>query len=141
MGSFHQAALEEGSEQAIDIAPVNMIDLMLILLIFFIVSTTFVQETGVEVDKPQSGGPQHPGSKSNITIALTGKGEVLYEGYDIGLSRIQQKVKQELQKEKLPVIIQADADAETGLLVRVIDEARRAGASEVNVATRPAAKK
>ena len=52
MGRFRDSGSDEGGDTAIDLSP--MIDCVFILLIFFIVTTTFVEETGVEVDKPQA---------------------------------------------------------------------------------------
>jgi len=74
--------------------------------------------------------------KTSILIALTDKGEVVYGGREIGFNGIQPLVKRMLQKEDVPVIIQADNAAQSGLLVRVIDEAKLAGAVKVSVATR-----
>ena len=102
---------------------------MFILLIFFIVTTTFVEETGVEVDKPQAASSVRL-ERTSILIALTAKGAVVYGGREIGISGVQPLVRRELQKEDIPVIIQADAAAQAGLLVRVIDEAKLAGAKK-----------
>src|SRR6185503_4473036 len=113
----------EEHEHPIDIAPVNMIDLMLILLIFFIVSTSFVEEPGVEVDKPQAASSVRL-EKSSIIIALTKNGEIVYGGPEIEISGVQPMVKRMLQKEDVPIIIQADTLAKSGLLVRMIDEAK-----------------
>jgi biopolymer transport protein ExbD len=110
-----------------------LIDCVFILLIFFIVTTTFVEETGVEVDKPQAASSVRL-EKSSILLALTEKGEVVYGGREIGISGVQPLVKRLLQKEDIPVIIQADSAAASGLLVRVIDEAKLAGAVKVSLA-------
>jgi biopolymer transport protein ExbD len=110
-------------------------DCVFILLIFFIVTTTFVEETGVEVDKPQAASSVQL-EKTSILLALTEKGEVVYGGREIGMSGIQPLVKRMLQKEDVPVIIQADAGSQSGLLVRVIDEAKLAGATKVSLSTR-----
>jgi len=104
-------------------------------LIFFIVTTTFVDETGVEVDKPQAASSVRL-EKTSILIALTHKGEVVYGGREIGISGVRPLVKRMLQKEDVPVIIQADSAAQSGMLVRLIDEAKLAGAVKVSVATR-----
>jgi len=69
-------------------------------------------------------------------IALTAKGEVVYGGREIGISGVQPLVKRALQAEEVPIIVEADAAAESGLLVRIIDEAKLAGAQKVSVATR-----
>ncbi len=104
---------------------------------FFIVTTTFVEETGVEVDKPQAASSVRL-EKTSILIALTDKGQVVYGGREIGISGVQPLVRRELQKEDVPVIIQADSAAHSGLLVRIIDEAKLAGADKVSLATRQA---
>ncbi|MBU0753769.1 MAG: biopolymer transporter ExbD [Planctomycetes bacterium] len=133
MGRFRDSTADDNNESGIDISP--LIDCVFILLIFFIVTTVFVEETGVEVDKPQAASAVRL-EKNSILIALTDKGEVVYGGRDIGISGVQSLVKRMLQKEDLPVIIQADSVAPSGLLVRIIDEAKLAGASKVSLATR-----
>ena len=133
MGRFREMAAEDNNAVGIDISP--LIDCVFILLIFFIVTTTFVEETGVEVDKPQAASSVQL-EKTSILLALTEKGEVVYGGREIGFSGVRQLVKLMLQKEEVPVIIQVDAAADSGLLVRVIDEAKLAGAKKVSLATR-----
>jgi biopolymer transport protein ExbD len=133
MGRFREGTAEDNNDAAIDLTPI--IDCVFILLIFFIVTTTFVEETGVEVDKPQAASSVRL-EKTSILIALTDKGQVVYGGHEIGLSGVQPLVRRELQKENVPVIIQADAAAQSGLLVRVIDEAKLAGAIKVSLATK-----
>jgi biopolymer transport protein ExbD len=133
MGRFREMAAEDGGEVGIDLGP--LIDCVFILLIFFIVTTTFVEETGVEVDKPLAASSVRL-EKTSVLLALTEKGEVVYGGREIGLSGVRQLVKRMLQKEDIPVIIQADAAAPSGLLVRVIDEAKLGGAKKVSLAAR-----
>lgn len=132
MGRFHQSS-EDSSDVGIDMSP--LIDCVFILLIFFIVTTVFVEETGVEVDKPQAASSVQL-EKNSILIALTEKGEIVYGGRDIGISGVQPLVKRMLQQEDMPVIVQADTASQSGLLVRIIDEAKLAGAVKVSVASR-----
>jgi len=133
MGRFRQITMEETTEAGVDISP--LMDCVFILLIFFIVTTTFVEESGVEVDKPQAASSVRL-EKNSIILALTAKGEVVYGGREIGISGVRQLVKRMLQKEDIPVIIQADAAAQSGTLVRVIDEAKLGGATKVSLASR-----
>ena len=133
MGRFREMPADDSSDVGVDISP--LIDCVFILLIFFIVTTTFVEETGVEVDKPQAASSVQL-EKTSILLALTEKGEVIYGGREIGFGGVRQLVKRTLQKEDVPVIIQVDAAADSGLLVRVIDEAKLGGASKVSLATR-----
>ena len=69
-------------------------------------------------------------------IALTAGGQIVYGGREIGLSGVQPLVKRMLQKEDVPVIVQADASATTGQLVDIVDEAKLGGAVKVSIATR-----
>jgi len=124
---------DDNSDAGVDISP--LIDCVFILLIFFIVTTTFVEETGVEVDKPQAASSVQL-EKTSILLAITDKGEIVYGGREIGIAGVQPLVKRMMQKEEVPVIIQADQNVMSGLLVRVIDEAKLAGAEKVSIATR-----
>lgn len=133
MSRIRQMMSDDSSETGIDMSP--LIDCVFILLIFFIVTTTFVEETGVEVDKPQAASAERL-EKSSILIALTSKGEVVYGGREIGIGGVQALVRRMIQKEQLPVIIQADAASPAGLLVRIIDESKLAGATKVSVAAK-----
>jgi len=132
MGRFKGSSNARGDEPSVDLGP--MLDCVFILLIFFIVTTTFVDETGVEVDKPQAASAVQL-EKTSIMIALTKKGEVVYGGREIGVNGVQTLVKRMIAKEQVPVIIQADKEAPAGLLVRVLDESKLAGATKVSVAS------
>ena len=132
MGRFRDAVQDDEGDVGIDISP--LIDCVFILLIFFIVTTVFVEESGVEVDKPQAASASML-EKNSVLIALTAKGEVVYGGREIGVTGVRPLVKRMIQKEVVPVIIQADTKVESGLLVRVIDEAKLGGAEKVSLAT------
>ena len=130
--SRFRSSTDDNSEASVDISP--LIDCVFILLIFFIVTTTFVEETGVEVDKPQAASSVQL-EKTSILLAITDKGEIVYGGREIGIAGVQPLVKRMMQKEEVPVIVQADQNVMSGLLVRVIDEAKLAGAVKVSIAT------
>jgi biopolymer transport protein ExbD len=135
MGRFRDLSADDGSETGIDMSP--LIDCVFILLIFFIVTTTFVEETGVEVDKPQAAASAVRLEKTSVLIALTQNNGVFAANREIGIAGVQPYVKRMLQQENVPVIVQADAGANTGMLVRIIDEAKLAGALKVSVSTSP----
>lgn len=122
-----------GASEDINISP--LIDMVFILLIFFIVTTVFVEETGVEVTKPQAAS-QIQLEKNSILIAITANNNVVYGGRDIGVNGVRSIVKRLIQDDpRMPVIIQADENVPTRILVRVIDEAKLAGANSVNIST------
>lgn len=122
-----------GATEDINISP--LIDMVFILLIFFIVTTVFVEETGVEVTKPQAAS-QIQLEKNSILIAITANNNVVYGGREIGVNGVRGVVKRLIQDDpRMPVIIQADENVPTRILVRVIDEAKLAGAVSVNIST------
>lgn len=127
----HYASAEEGSDE-INISP--LIDMVFILLIFFIVTTVFVEETGVDVNKPEAASATDL-EKNSILIAITADRKVIYGGREVGPAGVRATVRRLTQREDMPVIVQADRSVPTDLLVRVIDEAKLAGAQAVNVAT------
>jgi biopolymer transport protein ExbD len=133
MSRFRSFGGDDDDGAGIDMSP--LIDCVFILLIFFIVTTSFVEETGIEVDKPQAASSAQL-EKQSVLIAVTAEGQVVYGGREIGLSGVQPLVRRMLQKEDVPVVVQVDQKAQAGLFVRVIDEAKLGGATKVSVATR-----
>ena len=112
-----------------------LIDCIFLLLIFFIVTTVFVEETGVDVQKPRAASARDI-AKTSMQIALTEEGAIVYGGRRISLNSLRGIVAQQLKEEMVPVIIIADAGSRTGPLVDVIDECKLAGAKQVSVAAR-----
>jgi len=132
MASRLKRKLEAQPMQSIDMSP--LLDVVFILLIFFIISTVFVKETGVEVDKPQAISAQKLDQMS-ILIAITSNGEVMYDSTNIGVAGVRGTVEQLLVQDERPVVLQVDKTVSTDLLVEVIDAAKMAGAVDVNIAT------
>jgi len=118
----------------INISP--LIDMVFILLIFFIVTTVFVEETGVDINRPDAASASQL-EKNSILIAVTSQNQVVFGQRDIGVAGVRPLVKRlTTQEPEMPVIIQADEGSLTGTLVRVVDEAKLGGARTVNVATK-----
>jgi biopolymer transport protein ExbD len=127
----HSTAQQTAS--TVDISP--LIDVVFLLLIFFIVTTVFVQETGVEISKPRAASSQDL-DKQAILIAVTAEGRVWQGGREIGADGVRAVVAALLEEDAdVPVIIRADAQAATEATVRVIDAAKLAGAASVSLAT------
>ncbi len=127
---FGEPTTETTSE--INISP--LIDVVFILLIFFIVTTVFVEETGVEINKPRAA-TQQDLERNSILIGVTPAGQVFYGGREIGVAGVRSTVSRLLKQEEMPVIIQADRDTPTQSTVQVLDEAKLAGAERVYVST------
>jgi len=126
-----QQRLEE-QQQTIDLSP--LLDVVFILLIFFIVTTVFVKETGVEIDKPQALSTKKL-ERNIIMLAITNGGDVIYDGNVIGVAGVRNTVKGLLGDQSRPVVVQADKLVTTELLIQVIDESKLGGAATVNIAT------
>lgn len=121
-----------------DISDINispMIDMVFILLIFFIVTTVFVEEPGVEVNREYANTAAQI-EKNSLLIALTPDGSVYYGGNDIGVVGVRGIVRRINPDGAMPIIIQADRGSPAHILVRVIDEAKLASpAARVNIST------
>jgi biopolymer transport protein ExbD len=126
-----RSLVESENLEEINISP--LIDMVFILLIFFIVTTVFVEETGVEVDKPQAVSASQL-EKNSILLAITPEGQVVYGGREIGLAGVRALVKRLTQREQVPVIIQGDKNANYGLAIQVYDECKLADAEKVSFA-------
>jgi biopolymer transport protein ExbD len=121
-------------EEPIELNLIPLIDVIMFLLIFFVSTTSFIEEPGVTVDKPQAASATQV-EKNSIIFAITPDGKVAYGGKEIGVGGVRPTVTRLCSKEPLPVVIQADEGARSGVLVRVIDEAKLGGAKDVSLAT------
>ena len=116
----------------INIAP--LMDMVFILLIFFIVTTTFTRETGVDVNKPKASTAQTL-DKDNILVAVTRDGAIYIHERQVDLKMLQGVLKRLLaQNPNRSVVILADRSAETGLAVDIMDECNLAGVRKVSIA-------
>jgi biopolymer transport protein ExbD len=117
----------------------SMIDCVFILLIFFIVSTVFVEETGVKVNKPDVGGGASALDKNSILLAVTAEDKVFYGGESVGVQGVIGKIKPLLSETPdMSVIIQGDKDATHGIVQQVHGQALLAGAmkDKISVSTK-----
>ena len=120
-----------------DLSP--MIDCIFILLIFFIVSTVFVEETGVKVNKPDIGSAASALDSNSILLAVTKEDKVYFGGDSIGVQGVIGKIKPLLTEQPdMPVIIQGDKDASHGTVQQVHGQAMLAGAQKdkISVSTK-----
>ena len=125
--------LELSSETEINLSP--MIDCIFILLIFFIVTTVFVQESGIDVDKPEASNST-PLQKNSILIAITETGRIYYGGKEISLARVRPIVHRVLAIDDVPIIIQADRESIHDTFAKVYGEVKAAGGKDIHFATR-----
>ncbi len=127
-----ESDLQQDSGANINISP--LIDIVFILLLFFIVTSVFVQETGIEVERPKSSQAVTL-ERESIYVAVNADRKVYFGGSEIGLQGILPTLQRLSPTEDQPVIIQVDGRVPTQFLVSVIDEVKRAGIHTINLAT------
>ncbi|MDD7986101.1 biopolymer transporter ExbD [Lentisphaera marina] len=118
--------------QNVDMTP--LIDMVFILLIFFIVTSVFAKDKGMDIERPsqQSAGKV---AKENIMIALTKEGKLRADGRDISFNSLRSYVAKKINSKDQAVVIMADIDADVGDLADIMDECRLAGAKKISLAT------
>jgi len=118
---------------ALDITP--LIDCIFQLLVFFLLTASFVAVPNIRVELPRVSGQAASQEQRDITLVVTRQGEVQFEAQDWEMAKLKDKLK-ELQAEKpdARVLIQADNKAYHGRVVEVMDAAKAAGFKKLGVA-------
>ncbi|MDJ0787649.1 MAG: biopolymer transporter ExbD [Myxococcota bacterium] len=124
---------DEDEGAAINLSP--MIDCIFILLIFFIVTTVFVEEEGIQVNKPDATASASPEESENITLEITAQDKILFDGREIGLGDIARRVRNNVNGGEAPVMVRAHELSSHGVFVSVWDAARRGGAEKLTFST------
>ncbi len=127
--------LECDEETTIDITP--MLDIVFIMLIFFIVTTSFVRVAGIDVDRP-SATTAEPNPHVNIVVAIHANGNVWTDGREIDVGAVRAIVERlHAQSPQGAVVIDAHTKADTGRLVAVLNQIRAAGVEKIAIAAEP----
>ncbi len=115
----------EEEDAAVDMTP--MLDIVFIMLIFFIVTTSFVKEAGIEVNKPKAAQATKQ-KNANIFIAIRGNGEIWMDKRMVDVERVAANIERLLAEQPTDVvIIQADKEAKHGVVVKVMDAIKASG--------------
>lgn len=123
----------EDEEQEVDISP--LIDVVFILLIFFMVSTTFVKDAQLELERPSAQSAE-PANTKSVRVSIDKKGGIYLGDAQVRLWMLQGRVREELRETDEPVVlVVADRMTPTEQLIEVIDQCRMAGAKNVGVIT------
>ena len=122
----------EEEETRIDITP--MLDVVFILLIFFIVTATFIKEAGIEVNRPDAATAEVQ-EKANILIAITGNDEIWINRRKVDERQVRPNIERlHAENPQGTVVIQADKDSRNEMLVKVMDASRSAGVYQIAIA-------
>ena len=122
----------EAEEAAIDLTP--MLDVVFIMLIFFIVTTSFVKEAGITVQKPTANNTKAE-AKATIFVAIRANGEIWLDKRAVDVERVGATIEKLLAESPTDtVIVQADKEAKHGVVVSVMDQIKLAGIDKISIA-------
>lgn len=123
-----------GGEGKVEINMGPLIDMVFLLLIFFVVTTSFVKEAGIDVQKSTAATAEVK-KQGNILIGVSQEGDVYMEGKRIDTRSIRPLIERALAEDPdSGVVIVADKRSQTGAVVEVMDQCRLAGAKDVSLA-------
>ena len=123
---------QDGAE--IDLTP--MLDVVFIMLIFFIVVVSFIKEAGVEVNRPDDNQPDDPEDASSIVVEVASDNQIWMENRRVDIRAVRANIQRLLAEDpEAPVTIKVEKGAEAGIVVDVADAARESGVAAVNWAS------
>ncbi|WP_286235111.1 ExbD/TolR family protein [Thalassotalea sediminis] len=128
------AKVLQEQEEAEEINMTPMLDVVFILLIFFIVTASFVKEAGIEVNRPEAATAVKK-ERANILVAISDTGEIWINKRRVDVRAVQANIERlKAENPQGTVVIQADKKATTDVLIKVMDSARAAGVFDVSIA-------
>ena len=124
---------EEGQTKprvALDMSP--LLDVVFLLLIFFLVTTTFLPDAGMDLELPEST-TAAPSEMAPTVVSVSEDGTINYEGRNISVDELQREIAALPEDERQRVTVRADARVDYGVIVRIIDALRNAGAEGLSL--------
>ncbi len=126
-------AVQAEEEEEIDLTP--MLDVVFIMLIFFIVTATFVKEVGIDVNSPDKNQNVQDADKQSIVVQITSRDRIRIRGRDIDFRSVRANIERlHAENPDAPVVLQPHPDSTTEIMVHVMDAARQAGIYNVSIA-------
>ena len=124
------------SEEEADINLTPMLDVVFIMLIFFIVVASFIKEAGVEVNRPDDNQPDNPEDSTSILVEVASDNQIWMENRRVDIRAVRANIQRLLAEDpEAPVTIKVEKGAEAGIVVDVADAARESGVAAVNWAS------
>ena len=119
--------------EEIDLTP--MLDVVFIMLIFFIVTATFVKEIGLDVNSPDKNQNIKDADKKSIVVRITNRNRIMIRGRDIDFRAVRANIERlHAENPDAPVVVQPHPDSTTEVMIHVMDSARQAGVYNVSIA-------
>ena len=120
-------------ESEIDLTP--MLDVVFIMLIFFIVTATFVKEIGLDVNSPDKNQNVKDADKQSIVVQITSRDRIRIRGRDIDFRAVRANIERlHAENPDAPVVVQPHPESKTNTMIQVMDSARQAGVYNVSIA-------
>ena len=130
----HLNKMIQGQEEKEEIEMTPMLDVVFILLIFFIVTASFVKEAGIDVNRPEAATAVKK-ERANILVAISDKGDIWINKRKVDIRSVQANIERlKAENPQGTVVIQADKKSTTDTLIKVMDSARAAGVFDVSIA-------
>ncbi|MCP4689917.1 MAG: biopolymer transporter ExbD [Desulfobacterales bacterium] len=127
-------AARKARRKPIDLNMAPLIDMVFILLIFFLVTTSFVKETGVEINRPAASTAVSK-EKTNILVGIARDNRIFMDKREIDIRAVRAHVERSLaENPEAGVVIVADRESQTGIVIKVMDGCKLAGAKAVSIA-------
>ena len=124
---------KKNEESEINITP--MLDIVFIMLIFFIVTATFVKEIGLDVNSPDKNQNVKDADKQSIVVQITNRDRIRIRGRDIDFRAVRANIERlHAENPDAPVVVQPHPDSTTETMIHVMDSARQAGVYAVSIA-------
>ena len=124
----------EQDSAEIDLTP--MLDVVFIMLIFFIVVASFIKEAGVEVNRPDNNQPDNPEDSTSILVEVASDNQIWMENRRVDIRAVRANIQRLLAEDpEAPVTIKVEKGAEAGIVIDVADAARESGVASVNWAS------
>ena len=112
-----------------------MLDVVFIMLIFFIVTATFVKEKGLDVNSPDKNQNQKDADKKSIVVQVTSRDRIRIRGRDIDFRAVRANIERlHAENPEAPVVVQPHPQSTTELMIHIMDSARQAGVYNVSIA-------
>jgi len=123
---------DEIEDQEVDLTP--MLDVVFIMLIFFIVTASFVKESGIDINRPNAATAVRK-ERGNILVAITPSGQIWIDRRQVDIRAVRANIERlHAENPQGAVVIQADSESKNGLLVEVLDAAKLAGVENISIA-------
>lgn len=132
---MHRTAgqVKQEEEGEVDLTP--MLDVVFIMLIFFIVTATFVKEIGIDVTSPDKNQNVKDADKQSIVIQITSRDRIQIRNRDVDKRAVRANIERlHAESPEAPVVVQPHPESSTETMIHVMDSARQAGVYNVSIA-------